>query len=228
MSNPSSAILRRAPDGTISVFPLASGYQVENIVAAADGNLWFNQTGQLGRITTQGAITMMHLTDANSNPLHVDSLTAGPDNALWFGEGGYDALDRFDLTTQAITMHLVRPLFGGTPTIVIAGPDQRLYFSAFLMLLSSDTAGNMTTIYSPVNGIGYVSLAFAADASLWFAGAAAQNGKPQFGRIAGGAEVTITGTTAQSGIPSVIDSLAAGPDGALYYTRGNAVGRMVP
>jgi streptogramin lyase len=229
-----SAILRRAPDGTYSTYTLATGYQVEHLVVGADGNLWFNQTGKLGQITPAGVITMMNLTDANTNPLHLNSLVAGPDNALWFGEDGYDALDRFDLTTRSVTMHLVRPLISGNPfpavpATIIVGPDKRLYFSVSVApLMSSDTAGTFAPVYSQAVTVGYTPLAFASDGALWFTFPSLLAGNASFGRALGGNEVPLIGSALQPGVFVSPDSMVTGPDGALWYARGNAIGRMVP
>jgi streptogramin lyase len=54
------------------------------ITAGPDGALWFTEnTGKIGRITTDGAITEFHVPTPNS---FLVVITTGPDGALWFTE----------------------------------------------------------------------------------------------------------------------------------------------
>ena len=228
-----AAIMRRDANGTYSTYPLASGRGIVNLVLGADGNLWFNQTTQLGQITPAGVVTMNTVKDANGNTFPLHSLVNGPDNALWFGASG--ALGRFDLGTHAVVMYAVNGPFAGTtvpgdPSTIVVGPDKRLYFSGGpVPVLASTTSGTIVPVYAqqviPISS----PLAFAPDGGLWFAFAGSFT-TVTFGRALGGNELPVLDSTAQPNqnpTPSV-DSLVLGPDGALWYTRGGAVGRMVP
>jgi hypothetical protein len=57
--------------------------------------------------------------------------------------------------------------------------------------------------------------------------ATSQTGLQMFMRSAGSSQIPLIGTAVQSGFP-VVDRMVSGPDGALWYTRGTAVGKMVP
>lgn len=85
-------ISRMTPAGVFSDFPViapfADGF-LHQIITGPDGNLWFsleggdannNAVGALGRVTTQGAISIVSL---GKFAVPVD-MTVGPDHNLWF------------------------------------------------------------------------------------------------------------------------------------------------
>ena len=228
-----SAIMRRDANGSYVTYTLASGRQVFNIVTGADGNIWFNQQTQLGQITPAGVVTMTTLKDANGNPFPLHSLVNGPDNALWFGT--YGTLGRFDLGTHAVSLYAANGPFAGTtvpgdPSAIVVGPDNRLYFSGSpLPVMASTTGGTMAPAYSQAVNPPPTPLAFAADGSLWFTAGSSPT-TLTFGRALGGNEIPVLDSAAQpNGVPpGGIDSIVLGPDGALWYARGGAIGRIVP
>jgi streptogramin lyase len=83
----SGAIGRITPNGTITEFPLPAGaYEPSDVHGGPDGNVWFTalgseggvESGRVGRITPQGTFSLF-VTEQD-----VQSLTLGPDGALWF------------------------------------------------------------------------------------------------------------------------------------------------
>jgi streptogramin lyase len=70
------------PDGAVNhALP-----QPHRIVIDAAGNAWFTEgAGYVGRLTPAGALTEFPVPTARSNP---DSIALGPDNKIWFLEGG--------------------------------------------------------------------------------------------------------------------------------------------
>jgi len=74
------------PDRNMAVWSIASG---------PGGAVWFSENninddgpGRIGRITTQGQITEFKLPrDPSGGALYPDSITRGPDGALWFTAG---------------------------------------------------------------------------------------------------------------------------------------------
>lgn len=88
----------RGLKGTISEFPLpTSNSPSGGITAGPDGNLWFTETiiindvqsseakrvGKIGRITPTGQLREFLLPTPENQP---NSITTGPDGALWFTE----------------------------------------------------------------------------------------------------------------------------------------------
>jgi streptogramin lyase len=233
MSTGVSAIMRRDANGSFTTYTLASGRQIFNLVLGSDGNLWFNQQTQLGQITPAGVVTMTTIRDSNGNSFPLHSLVNGPDNALWFST--YGTLGRFDLGTHAVTLYAANGPFAGTtvpgdPTTIVVGPDGRLYFSGSpLPVMASTTTGTMAPAYSQQLDPPSTPLAFAPDGGLWFTAGSGFT-TVTFGRALGGNEIPVLDSAMQANsIPgSGIDSIVLGPDGALWYARGGAVGRMVP
>lgn len=226
----SGAIMRRNDDGTFTSYPSVAA---QMLVAGPDGNLWAAGGSSLSRITTAGVTTTQTLRDSGGSTIPVDSLAVGPDGALWMGASG--ALARYDIGTQTIAVHPVQANLGGTwfpetPQAIVVGPDSRLYFNAFLLIMSSDVSGNLASVLQPIGGIGYSPLTFASDGSLWFSNAATIAGNPLWGRIVGTNEVPLTGSTGMPNVfpPAAGNSMVSGPDGALWYARGTVIGRMVP
>jgi streptogramin lyase len=86
------AIGRIKPDGTITEFDQGLSTDVPGEpVLGADGNLWLEQSSNIGvaRVTLAGTITEFK---AGLDPLDMgaesDGMTAGPDGNLWFTDGG--------------------------------------------------------------------------------------------------------------------------------------------
>ncbi len=198
------------------------------LVTGPDGNLWFTAFYAAYKVTTSGTYAAVSMKDKSGNVLHPQLPVAGPDNAMWFtGDGG---LIRNDLGTAAVTTFPVQPSAVAvpvTPASLALGPDARLYLDGLSFVMSCDPSGALTTLEQQPNGPPYGVMAFASDGGLWFTAGNAPDGTALFARMAGNVPVPIAGA-AQSGTPRSIDSMASGPDGALWYTRGPAVGRIVP
>ncbi len=77
--------------------PSPSSYLLGDITAGPDGNLWFTEfesasgTGQIGRITPGGQVTLFPLPMSGSKP---GGITAGPDGNLWFTDAGLGQIGR--------------------------------------------------------------------------------------------------------------------------------------
>ena len=121
-----SKIGRITTSGEIKEYPLEEkGLEPQSIVAGADGNLWFTQSGGwrlhgydgIGRITTSGKVSGYTEQDVPS------AITAGPEkeNALWFTEN--DGTNRVAkiTTSGAVTEYNVAA--GSFPREITAGPE---------------------------------------------------------------------------------------------------------
>ena len=225
------ALLRRNSDGSYTSYAAGTASSIDALVTGPDGKLWFTGFGLLNSMTTSGTWTQFHIKDSNGNPVVVTTVVVGPDGALWLGANG--GLGRYDIASGTTTWYTVQPPGAPiplTPAGIISGPDGRLYFGSFSGIVVSDTSGSMSILYQPKSGIASAPLDFAPDGGLWFSTGSTQGGNASWGRIAGGTEIPIQGSSAQptSQGPAFPDALVTGPDGALWYTRGTVIGRMVP
>lgn len=73
------------PPGSVALYPLDNNSQAMGITPGPDGAMWFTDfaLNRIGRVTTNGIISMYSIPTADSQPM---GITAGPDGALWFTE----------------------------------------------------------------------------------------------------------------------------------------------
>ncbi len=95
--------------GTITEFP--TGSNPEGITAGPDGNLWFTEGNNIGRMTPTGAITEF--------PNGAGAITAGPDGNLWFTEVYSNKIGK--ITPPAVSPSFPYPRIVTTPTILPLG-----------------------------------------------------------------------------------------------------------
>jgi streptogramin lyase len=204
--------------GKISEFSVAAsggnaGSLPSNSIAVGpDGNIWFPDAGTppaIGMInpTTDKVSEFSAGLNAGSHPLGV---AAGPDGNVWFSDQGTTpAIGMINPTSDAITEYDIgpAPLHGGpagsVPGAVAAGPDENIWFT------DSDAGVSPAT-----PGIGMICLTVGP---LCSATAVAGRAISEF----------------RSGLNagSVLEGIATGPDGNLWFTdRGGikAVGKINP
>jgi streptogramin lyase len=143
----------------------------------------------------------------------IDSITAGPDGALWFTNYS-DAIGRIT-TAGAITQFPV----SGSPYMITPGPDGALWFTGVCCSIGRITTTGVATEYGVPGGPSLYGIAYGPDGALWFA----QNGA--IGRI------TTAGSITQYPVPwpnSTPFGITAGPDGAMWFTDigANYIGRI--
>jgi len=118
----------------------------EGIAAGPDGDLWFNISfsGQIGRATPAGAVTVFNLPNVNAGPIDI---ARGPDSNLWFAEygNGNDVFDQFlgriSPTAPYTITQYPAPLLGAENAVttsiylqlwgVAAGPDGNVWFTEY-------------------------------------------------------------------------------------------------
>jgi virginiamycin B lyase len=136
-----------------------SGYAPGNITPGPDGALWFTGGGGtdvLGRITTTGVMTLFPLpiyprpTYNNYNNLEPNSITRGPDGALWFTAARVNVLGR--MTTQgSVSLYTLPPVAVADDNFraasVALGPDGALWIGSqgSLVRVSLDTTPPLIT-----------------------------------------------------------------------------------
>jgi len=207
-----AAIGLMTTDGTIRQFPVnlnPSGASIEDITAGPNGGAWFTMSGadangdwifSVGRITTDGAITMYPL-PANSG---LTGITEGRDGSVWFAEnvsnpntGAVKNLIGRITPGGVISSFAVRlpkthsDIIGGNElTAITTGPDGNIWFTG-------DYPNNQSKFQSLVGRVtakGQVQL-FELPSSLTAGSSSANN----------------------SSYPTDIDSLISGPDGKLWF-----------
>ncbi|MBV8722262.1 MAG: hypothetical protein JO277_08940 [Candidatus Eremiobacteraeota bacterium] len=111
-----------------------------SIVAGPDGAMWFADpnssfasTGRdaIGRVTRAGKVKVKeYVLSSGTNFTYPNSITAGPDGALWFTEAQVPAIGR--ITTKGkITRYTAGITKGAFPNAITTGPDGSLWFTEY-------------------------------------------------------------------------------------------------
>src|ERR1700735_2766999 len=231
--SPSFAVGRLTTAGAFSQFALPAGYFPGGpIVTGPDGILWlpiFSANDDaadtaIASMTTAGVTTLYVYEQTDG----VVDMTVGPDGAIWLAEG--DRIGR--LTTSGSYTHF---LIGSYyPTGITAGADGNLWFLAISATGASaigriTPAGVVTTFpfFGEVPVYAVKPIAAGPDGAVWFMTYASQGaGSPVIGRITS-AGVISTYTIPDTGTYSFSESsIAASPDGGLWFTGNGAIGRI--
>jgi virginiamycin B lyase len=244
-----AAIGRIAPRGDATFFKagLDRRSALGNMVAGADGNLWFADHGKrpaIGRVTFQGQITEFRAgLDPQSRP---SDLVAGPDGNLWFIDAGRTpAIGRVSPNGEVTEFSAgLNP--ESAPGEIVAGADGNLWFNnrSTTAAVGRITPQGVITEFGPgpvPGGGAEVGPVLGPDGNVWFAiGAYSSLG---IGRITPSG--AITGFGGLSPQTRSVGPFAAGPDGNVWFTvrgreeydaQGNrvtsgyatAIGRVTP
>ncbi len=237
---------RRLLSAAITEFPLPESVTgVTSMVKGPDGNLWFvlPNIGKIDRITTGGTITEFTLPEDSQYggtgfpigvPESPESLTPGPDGALWFTAAGFNPYIGRIATDGTITEFPLpvdpsNPFgfgsAGSSASDIVAGPDGDLWFVLpYLGEIGRITTGGTVTEFplpegsqpgGALNPNKVGSLTPGPDGALWFT----EDGK--IGRIA------TDGTVTEFPAPAAfVGGITAGPDGALWFTETGGIGRI--
>jgi streptogramin lyase len=220
------AVARIVPStGAVTVFrtdaaPRTIPVLVDDIVAGADGNLWF--TGRapafydlptIATITPAGTFVVPELLGSPGG-----MITRGPDDNVWTGSslGLIHVVFRNSTPGSLIDV-------SSTPRALVTGPDASLWFvasdglgAAFVGRVVSAEPGNEIVTEFPVTTSGHLNdIAAGPDGNLWFTDA----GQNDIGRITtAGAITKFPVPTPQSGVHGIV----AGPDGNLWFAETNS------
>ncbi len=212
--------------GAITEFTIPTASTAPNFIAAGpDGNLWFTERGKnkIGRVTTAGVFAEFSIPTANAFP---EGIAAGPDGNLWFAENSGGHIGR--ITPAGTITEFPLP----APTRVFqltAGSDGNLWFPEFdnNKIGRITTAGVVTEFLILTAAAGPYGIASVPSPSgdLWFT----EFRTDQIGRfVIGGqpppqidAEFPVPGA-------ALVEELAAGPDGNLWFTEVGKIGRFTP
>lgn len=175
-----NAIDRLTPGGAFTqfVYPTANAGGGE-IVNGPDGRLWFAQTlaGQIGAVTTNGAIAEYPLASNTSLPV---GMTLDPNRAgVWFTEYGANAIGLM-LPSGAIANLFTIPTPNSQPISIVAGPDGALWFAEYgAAKIGRMTPGGGFSEYSLAPGSQPNAITAGVDGNLWFV----EYGANKVGRI---------------------------------------------
>lgn len=220
------AIGRITPGGVVSTFVDDGISHPAAITAGPDGNLWFvnyGDGGSIGRITPAGVVSSF-----TGDGVFGQAIVAGPDGNVWFSNSEPSQIGRITPDGE-VTLFTDGISFPGG---LAAGPDGNVWFTN----VTTDSVGMITpdgivTDFA-APGIGWpYSITAGADGSLWFVNVGTErvDGWPtseptSIGRITTAGELT----TFVIPFDSYPQSITAGPDGNVWFTRGDhAIGRVL-
>ncbi len=213
-------IARMKLDGVITnEFYVPGG--ADKLTVGSDGNIWFTQYGNIGKMTLQGTVTLFALP-----PGHYDlgGITSGPDGNIWSTDISGGQILRV-ATNGAITGQFATPSIQSSPREIIAGPDGNLWFIE-TVANNPDNIGRITptgtiTEFSfpnktPYGDDGLSGLAAGADGNLWF-------GKPCYMSCRGTiVRLNPSGSATEFPIPATIymnpTAIISSADGNLWAT----------
>jgi streptogramin lyase len=111
------------------------------------------------------------------------------------------------------------PDIGGSPGVIVAGPDGNLWFTCRIGVIGRITTDGVITEY-PADGEPF-SITAGPDGNLWFTDRQAN----RIGRISTDGDVTEYSVPTAFGQP---DGITAGPDGNLWFTdfKANTIGKI--
>lgn len=234
---PKDSFLGRLTPPNFQQFPVPFSLAALNaLTAGPDGNLWYMRYGKVGRMTPTGQVHEFPLPDANSN---VKGITAGPDGNLWFTESPADSahlLARIGrITPGGAFQEFAMPTPNSDAGGITMGPDGNLWFTM------SAELGNEVAMVGRITPRGVVrefplprplshlnKIIAGPDGNLWFTEASASpDGQRTIGTIG---RITPQGSLREFVVPGPDDhmpeGLALGPDGALWFTDLNVLGRI--
>lgn len=246
--NPASVTAIFTPRGTptlitrslpVTEFPIGDAnftsspaYPAGNVIAGADGNLWFRGTslGRQGlvRITPAGAMTFFPAAGRRG-----DELISGPDGNFWSADPDEHEIRR--ITSHGTTTRFKVPGKSTGPAALAAGPNGDLWFTerttSFLPRFAGQppdttqyklgritTTGEVTEFPLPNPGVSAQGITAGPDGNVWFT-------EPYARKIG---VITPAGAITEFAVPgttSVPSDITAGPDGNVWFTvqfAGNA------
>jgi streptogramin lyase len=220
-----------AGPGTKFPLPAADAFPT-SIVTGADGNLWFVESGKIGRISTAGRLLNEYALPAGHN---AKSIAPGPSNTLWFTEPSNGRVGRISAagtTTGKIDEFLLagNSTYGtpiNQPQQIVAGPDGQMWFTQTIFsrslarpvggkIDSVDAAGNIQVRVTLPTGSTKATTAvpdpivLGPGGTVWFADIRLARVE----KVTTGGDLSIV-TSLSAGSPA---AMAFGPEGNLWLT----------
>jgi streptogramin lyase len=190
-----------------------------SITSGPDGNLWFTESNNIGRITPAGVISEFPIPSGNT----ATGITSGPDGNLWFTE--QDSNNIGQISTTGVYLNEFPVTTGSGPAGITGGLDGNLWFAES----TGDKIGRITpglpntvTEFPIPAGSSPFNITSSPSGSLWFT----EEGSNKIGQMS-----TAGMLLNEFPIPtnaSVPVGIAMGPDGNLWFTEnvGNNIGKL--
>jgi streptogramin lyase len=220
-------VARMTAAGTVTEFPIASGFGVRGIVPATDGNLWFvTDDGTVSRITPAGVQTGFSGSDTTFGAADPYMVAQGADGNLWFTNWDYSRVSR--MTPSGVVTSFSAGITG-RPYDIVAGPDGNLWFTepnANASRIGRIAPDGTVTQFQLATGTRPYGITVGPDGNLWFTLRGA--GNDGIGRITPTGIVTVFTAGITAGSTPL--SITMGADGNLWFTEldGNRIGRITP
>jgi len=189
------------------------------ITAGPDGAMWFTETrvSQIGRITSNGTVTEFTVPQPSFGGGPAIDLTRGSDGAIWFGVAAN--LGRIDTAG-----HVSYFPAGAGPQgqWIKSGPDGALWFAEQVNRIGRMTpSGQYSEPYIADIDSYFHGLGFSPDGSLWVT---LSGSPPDFTNLR---HISLSGKLLQEfQLPDTLGAITAGPDGAMWFTTSNGIGRI--
>lgn len=232
---------------TITEYPIPTTNSApQAITLGPDGALWFieegcsqpiavcsTNTAKIARITTAGQVTEF---PSSMTPDFLAVITTGPDGALWYTDDGCSACDSAGsvkrMTTSGTVTTFSSPSSTGLAGIT-PGPDGAMWIvdggSGNGNRIDQLTlSGSLHSFVVPNGNANFGGgIAIGSDGALWVAAGQGSSGNGPDKII----RITTSGAINGFAVPTSpagLVSIAAGPDGALWFTEGfgNNIGRI--
>ncbi len=196
--------------------------QPSQIVAGADGNMWFleQSANKIAKITPAGVITEYTIPHINS---YLYGITQGPDGNIWFTEQTQQQIGK--ITPNGVITEYPLPT-NLSPLAITTGADGNLWFIAVgitqHLIIKMTPVGNFTEY--PISGTNQLGgITAGQDGNIWFADLS-QNA---IGKITPNGVITEYPISTPNSFPF---SITAGMDGNIWFTElGNSnIGKITP
>jgi streptogramin lyase len=210
---------RITPSGAVKIFPLAAPVRYpKDMVAGADGNLWFTETGgAVGRITPAGEVKQFVL--GNEEEPFPFAITLGPEGNVWFTERNPSAIARITPggEVKAFSKGITSPTT--EPDGIATGPEGNLWFTEYNgnAIGRITPAGAITEYTAGITpGSHPAKIVLGPDGNLWF------SQENEIGKITPEGHVT----EYEGAIHTGFAWIAIGPDGDLWATGSDRIWRI--
>jgi virginiamycin B lyase len=216
------------------VLPNANTRQINQLITAPDGSLWFadsfTHTAKISHMAPDGTISEFPV-PANDKvkDVYIYGLAIGPEGAIWFDGDNFDG----SVYTTFVSLMTPNGVFttipvpaGLHPDFLFSGPDGGLWFSgerdlnpaapppkSYEGVIGRISADGKITEESPgvVNGV-----CIGPDKAIWYTLTVATDLSHLTGRIV---RMSLSGQTQAFPVPYAPNSIASGSDGALWYSE---------
>ena len=207
---------RVTPDGVITEFSV--GVPAYQMTLGPDGNIWFADGGDIGRIQPNGEFSLLPIpTTPDDRFTSTVSVTSGPGGAVWYADQNH-RIGRMS-PSGSVTLFLL-PDTGRVdpfPYAIAAGPDGNLWYTDDPTIGRMTPAGVVTTFHVPAEP--FTDIIAGPDGAMWFSTSSGGIGR-----------ISMSGDVRIFDVPTLVSlNLTAGPDGNVWFTfPPDKVGRITP